>query len=145
MSEKKGWDSASEAYAPFEAFTGQFSRTAAVALSDVLHASSARASQARVMDVAAGTGASTFAVCKTLAELCRELEATAEVVATDFSESMLKILTEKLARPVWTLMFWRHEQQSRKVFCRCPLEWLMLRTSLHMKMDRSTLLSAPLA
>lgn len=51
----------------------------------------------RLMDVAAGTGASTFAVCEKLAKLCREGKRTAKVVATDFSEAMLQTLSQKLS------------------------------------------------
>ena len=79
------WNKSAEAYRPFEAFTKQFS-TAAV---DEL-----REAPERLMDVAAGTGASTFAVCEKLATLC-EGKCT-EVVATDFSEDMLQALKKKL-------------------------------------------------
>ena len=90
----KTWDSASEAYAPFEAFTAKFTRAAAEALPGLLPTGSPK-----VMDVAAGTGASTFAVCKVLGEHCRVAGTSAEVVATDFSESMLNKLSGKLSSP----------------------------------------------
>ena len=90
----ESWNSASQVYAPFEAFTGQFTRAAAAEIPSLL-SDSASSGPLRIMDVASGTGASTFALCKTLADHCRQKSPKALVVATDFSEAMLKTLTEK--------------------------------------------------
>ena len=89
---KDSWNSASEGYAPFEAFTGQFTRAACVELPDLLPETS---DTVRIMDVAAGTGASTFALGKQMSDHCRQARRTAAIVATDFSDVMLKTLMEK--------------------------------------------------
>eukprot|EP00439_Symbiodinium_sp_Y106_P036242 s3001_g4.t1 len=89
----ESWNKASESYAPFEAYTGQFTRAAAGALPGLLPDTSGTL---QIMDVAAGTGASTFALCKTLSDHCKQKGSTAEVLATDFSDAMLKQLAEKL-------------------------------------------------
>ena len=95
MHERGSWDAASEAYAPFEAFTSQFTRAAATELPSFLPGGSGQ----RIMDVAAGTGASTFAMCKALAEHCRQEHSKVTVVATDLSEAMLKNLMGKFSAP----------------------------------------------
>lgn len=87
-----GWNKSAEAYRPFEVYTAQFTVAAAEGLPDFLGSKDGIS----VMDVAAGTGASTFALCQRLAKHCRANKTTAQVVATDFSEAMLKSLMEKL-------------------------------------------------
>mmetsp|Transcript_66592 Transcript_66592/g.124270 ORF Transcript_66592/g.124270 Transcript_66592/m.124270 type:complete len:307 (-) Transcript_66592:186-1106(-) len=96
----KEWNKSAEIYAPFEAFTAQFTRAAAGILMEHLKSNvSAGKNSIRIMDAAAGTGASTFALAKCLAEYCQSTGQTAEVLATDFSEAMIKQLTAKLETP----------------------------------------------
>eukprot|EP00971_Amphidinium_carterae_P077545 1532547-Amphidinium_carterae.1 len=96
----KEWNKNAEIYAPFEAFTGQFTRAAAGILIEILKKEAEAGKEPlRIMDAAAGTGASTFALAKCLAEYCQATGKTAEVMATDFSEAMIKQLTTKLGTP----------------------------------------------
>mmetsp|Transcript_50117 Transcript_50117/g.92498 ORF Transcript_50117/g.92498 Transcript_50117/m.92498 type:complete len:301 (-) Transcript_50117:126-1028(-) len=89
-----GWTKGATSYDAFSLFTGQFTTASAKILCQELGAEARR--PLRVLDVAAGNGASTFALAAELVAGCGP-GTVVDITATDFSPTMVEKLNASLA------------------------------------------------